>query len=149
MVTQSIAERISHEIDEVKNHSLDAMVAVSSNDYTNSIYHLKAAERRSTCSYCKQKLSKFIVDVQHLNSICQMGYPTCSDEQNLILENINGFIGKLPKVEEIKRKKAEDSEDNSNSDPFKLINDAVGSIAYGFSEISNSLWKVLLGGGLP
>lgn len=103
---ESIVTRISNEISEVKSLIRQAMNEVSNGNYNSAVAFLENARTLSTCSYCKTKIQKFIYDIGYLSNICGMGYKDCENKKQSMLNEIQGFLEKLPTIEEIKRSKA-------------------------------------------
>lgn len=129
----SLIKKISTEIDTVKNHIKDAKYNLSINNYNNAIEHLKEAKTTSTCSYCQQKIDKFLADIEYATKLCSINYKTCDETKNNTTTEMQSFIDKLPSISDIRKTKA-----TNTSQDFDII----GNIAKSFDEMGKSFGKM-------
>lgn len=144
---ESVINKISSELDEVKNHILSAKNDMSFNNYDSAISHLSQADGISTCSYCKQKINKFIADVNYIKSICIINYKSCEDTRNATLSEMQAFADKMPSIEEIRRKKVLSNSNNGNItnefDIAKALQTTSDMCMKSFQEMSDSYTKMV------
>lgn len=131
----SLLQKITTEIETVKLHVSDAKYNLSVDNYSEALSHLKQAEKTSTCSYCKNKLSEAIFDIEYNRNICNINSKNCTPNKNEILRKIDDFYNKLPKVEDIKKDKA-----INNTQPLNF--DVIGGISKTFDDMSKSFGKM-------
>jgi len=145
--TEDIFNRITDEVNNVKSFLLEAKQAIISESYDDAVHFLQKAESISTCSYCKQKLQKFIYDTEHMKNICRLKYKICSDDRNNLISEINQFYNKLPDIAEIRKNKVMSSKDQQqypgDDDLTKYILEAVMAPVNALGEMWNNLIKDL------
>ena len=131
-----IVKKISNEIETVKNHVSDAKYSLSIDDYSKALKHLKEAEKTSTCSYCKTKLSEAIYSIEYNKNICSINSKKCTSNKEEILQSIDDFYNKLPDIESIKKNKSINASQSQNFD-------ILGSVGKTFDEMGKSMSKML------
>lgn len=132
---KGIVDKIELEISEVKNNVSDAKYNLQNGNTDKAIEHLTKAKNTSTCSYCIQKITKFLADVEYSSKLCNINYKTCDETKNNTIVEMQQFIDKLPSISDIKHIKSINS---STSQDFDII----GGVAKTFGGMAESMGKM-------
>lgn len=108
-------DKIVNEVNDVKTFLLEAKQAVQYGNYSDARHFLEKAESISTCSYCRNKIDKFLTDIDHIKSLCYLDDSSCSEDKDVLIAEIDRFYNKLPDISEIRRNKLLHPE---TEDPF-------------------------------
>ena len=132
---KSIVDKIELEISEVKNNISDAKHDLQTGNTDKAIEHLTKAKKVSSCSFCIQKINKFLADVEYSSKLCSINYKTCDETKNNTITEMQQFIDHLPSISDIKKNK---NISTSQSQNFDMI----GSVAKSFDEMGKSMGKM-------